>query len=84
MEFSGDDKMRAIQPLAEALFRHVLWDEEPLFVSDEATIFDVSLAPADELVTRLSDYYRTPVSSGELRKPLWQLLPDLERRRLGL
>ena len=84
MEFSGDDKMRAIQPLAEALFSSVLQSEAPFFVSDEATVFDVSLASTEELLKRLSDYYHTSVSAEELRKPLWELLPDLEKRRLGL
>jgi hypothetical protein len=65
----------------DALFRHVLYDEEPLFIGDEATIFDVSVAPAEELLKRCSTYYRTEVSIEDLRRPLWQVLPELERRR---
>ncbi len=49
MEFARDDKTRAIQPLLEALFREVLPDEEPLFISDEATLLDVSMSEPDEI-----------------------------------
>lgn len=82
MEFARDDKMRDVSHLSDQLFRHVLYDEEPSFVSDEATIFDVSLAAPEELLKRLSSFYQTDVSRDELAKPLWQLLLDLESRRL--
>jgi hypothetical protein len=81
MEFSSDEKIRAIRPLTDALFEHVLYDEEPIFVSDEATIFDVSLASPEELQKRCSIYYNTAVSLDDLRRPLWELLPELDRRR---
>lgn len=81
MEFSSDDKIRAIRRLTDVLFKHVLCDEAPIFVSDEATILDVSLAPPEELQKRCSAYYRTAVTLDDLRRPLWQLLPELERRR---
>jgi len=47
----------------------VLYDEEPsAFVSDEATIWDVSMAPTpDELLVRCSTYYGRPVSLEDLR-----------------
>jgi hypothetical protein len=73
--------MRGIRALTDELFQHVLYDEEPIFIGDEATIFDVSAAPIEELLKRCSDYYRTSLSLPELRKPLWQLLPELESRR---
>ena len=41
MEFAPDEKMRAIPTLLEELSRYVLYDEEPLFVSDEATLLDL-------------------------------------------
>ena len=42
MEFSPDEKMRKIPELAREFFEQVLSDEyEPLFVGDEATIWDV-------------------------------------------
>jgi hypothetical protein len=81
LEFTSSEKVREIRALTDALFQHVLYDEEPIFIGDEATIFDVSVAPTEELLTRCSNYYRTAVSVEDLRKPLWQLLPELESRR---
>jgi hypothetical protein len=81
LEFTSDEKVRGIRALTDALVQHVLYDEEPIFIGDEATIFDVSVAPTEELLKRCSDYYRTAVSIEDLRKPLWQLLPELESRR---
>lgn len=56
MEFSSDEKMRAIRPLTDALFKFVLYDEDPIFIGDEATILDVSMATQDELQKRCSAY----------------------------
>jgi hypothetical protein len=81
MELTSDEKMRAIPALTEALFLHVLNDEEPIFIGDEATMLDVSMASPDDLLKRCSDYYKTSVSLADLRRPLWQLLPELEAKR---
>ena len=81
MDFTSDERVRGIQPLVDALFRYVLPDEEPTFVGDEATLLDVAAAPVEVVLERCSTYYRTSVSVDDLRKPLWQLLPHLERRR---
>jgi hypothetical protein len=80
MEFASDERVRAIRSLTE-LFRHVLHDEVPVFVSDEGSILDVSMAPVAELLDRCSAYYKTAVSLDDLRRPLWQSLPELESRR---
>ena len=81
MEFAPDDRTRAIQPLLDALFREVLYDEEPLFISDEATLLDLSMSHPDEIVRRCGAYYGADVSEGDLRVPLWRLLPVLEEQR---
>jgi len=81
MKFSSDEKIRAISALTKELVQHVLYDEEPIFIGDEATMLDVSLADPSELLRRCSDYYKTPISLNDLRRPLWQLLPELEARR---
>jgi hypothetical protein len=66
MDFTPDVEIR-ISGLAQDLFEHVLYDEKPLVVWGEATMWDVSmLAPAD-LLTRLSQYYQKPVSMNDLR-----------------
>ncbi len=81
MEFTSDDKVSGISRLTAELFEHVLFEEEPIFVGDEATILDVSLASPEELQKRCSVFYKTAVSLDDLRRPLWQLLPELNRRR---
>ena len=54
MEFSPDAEMQRIPDLAQEFFNHVLFDEEPIFVADEATIGDVSLVSREELMKRCS------------------------------
>jgi hypothetical protein len=73
MEFSPDVQVRKHAKLFDELFEHVLCEEEPLLGSDEATIYDVSMASPEELLRRLSDYYEHSVSLEDLRQPLWLL-----------
>jgi len=80
MEFSSDTEIRKIAELLDELFVHVLYDEEPLFVSDEATIWDVSMADPEELLKRMSAYYGNPVSIEDLKQPLWKLLRQLHNQ----
>src|ERR1700681_4675888 len=61
MEFSPSAEMDKIQDLTDDFFEHVLYDEKPLFVSDEATIWDVSTSEAPDLIIRLSQHYQKPV-----------------------
>ena len=82
-EFSSDEKMLQIPELSQELFKHVLYDEEPFFVSDEATIWDVSMAAPEEIIKRCSEYYGVPVSMDDLKQPLWKLLPQLDAARAG-
>ena len=85
IEFADDDKTRDIQPLLDALYENVLTEYEPaFFISDEATIYDLATDEPEELIQRLSDYYRTVVTRADLAKPLWVLLPELERQRTGI
>lgn len=81
MEFSSDREMQKIPNLAREFFEHVLFDEEPVFVGDEATIWDVSMATPEDLVKRYSEYYQTPVSQQDLGQPLWKLIQHLDERR---
>jgi hypothetical protein len=77
MEFGPCVEMGKIQDLAQDFFEHVLHDEKPLFVSDEATIWDVSTSEAAELLIRLSQHYRKSVSIDDLKQPLWKLLRQM-------
>ena len=82
MEFSPATKMSQVSGLADELFAHVLYDEEPIFVSDEATLWGVSMSDADEVLERLRKYYGVPVSLEETQEqPLWKLLQILDTRR---
>jgi hypothetical protein len=82
MEFSPDTEIRKIPELAQEFFEGVLGGEyEWLFLSDEATIWDVSMAAPEELLRRCSEYYGTAVSLDDLKQPLWKLLPQLSARR---
>ena len=75
--FSSDSEMQKIPELTQEFFEHVLYDEEPLFISDEATIWDVSMSTGEELISRISRYYKKPVSVAEFAQPLWKLIRQL-------
>ena len=76
-EFSPDVEMQKIPELTQEFFEHVLYDEEPLFISDEATIWDVSMSTGEELIDRISQYYKKPVTTADLTQPLWKLIRQL-------
>jgi hypothetical protein len=78
MEFSSDTEIQKIPDLKREFFKHVLYDEEPVFVSDEATIWDVSMASAEDLLERCSKYYGIPLKMDDLNQPLWKLLRQLK------
>ena len=78
IEFASDQEIQRIRPLIDELIEHVLSpDEEPLFISDEATILDVSGESPEALLKRCSDFYHASLSHEDLRLPLWQLLLKL-------
>jgi hypothetical protein len=77
--------MGRVSGLAEELFEHVLYDEEPLFVSDEATLWGVSMSDVNEVLERCRKYYRVPISLEETQRlPLWKLLRLVDERRRAL
>lgn len=81
-EFSATTEMSQVSGLADELFEHVLYDEEPLFVSDEATLWGVSMGDVDEVLERCRKYYGVPLSLEETQQqPLWKLLRMLDERR---
>jgi hypothetical protein len=84
--FSSDSEMQKMPELTQEFLEHVLYDEEPLFISDEATIWDISMSMGEELTKRISDYYGKTVSESDLKQPLWKLNRQLnegsERREL--
>ena len=84
MEFSPAEEIGKIPGLVQEFIQHVLYDEEPFFISDEAKIWDVSTSTPQELLKRCSDYYGMPVSLEDLKQPLWKLLLLLSKRRASL
>lgn len=72
--FSSDLEMQRISELAQEFFEHVLYDEEPLFISDEASIWDVSMTTPAELISRIAGYYKKSVTEADLAQPLWKLI----------
>ncbi len=77
----SNTQLTKISTLAEEFFEHVLQEEDPPFVSDDATVWDVSLCSTRELVERCSRHYGTPVSELELDQPLWKLIRMLDLQR---
>jgi hypothetical protein len=85
VEFARDDETKKIPELIKDLFAHVLHDEDPNYwISDEATIWEVSMAAPEDLLLRVRNYYGKPVTMEDLKQPLWKLLPKLNEGRSKL
>lgn len=78
VSLAGDTEIQARAPLIEELLRRVCDEGEfPWFVSDEATIFDVSTLSIDEILNRLESAHGIRVDTADLRLPIWKLLDKL-------
>jgi hypothetical protein len=80
-DFSPTVEIDKIGPLAEEFYRSILFDEEPLFVSDEATLFDVWSGDIAEILDRCSAHYGVPLTLTDARQPLWKLIPMLSKKQ---
>ena len=80
MEFSSDVEMKKIAGLARQFYENIL-DDEPFFVSDEATAWSVSGSEPEELLGRITEYYGKTVSMADLQQPLWKLIRQLNEGR---
>lgn len=69
MEFSSDTQTRNVSALLEEMFQNVLYDEEPLFISDEATLWGVSMSDVEDVLGRCRSYYGVHLSLEHL--PGW-------------
>jgi len=78
---SGDLEIQLRAADVEHLLRGLLDDEFPVFVSDDASVFDVSSLPAEEIVDRLARAFGVAVSSDDLRLPIWKLVDRLRSPR---
>ena len=77
MELSPNIEMRKLSRESKEFFDKVLFDEEPIFVSDEATIWDVSTSTAEDLLKRCAQHYGKTLTVEDLNQPLWKLLREL-------
>lgn len=74
--------MRDLGPLAEEFYATILSpDEEPGFVSDEATLLDISLAPEELPIEKIKAHYGKTLTKFDLRRSFWSLLVDLNSAR---
>jgi len=80
-EFSPAYEMQKVAKLAQELFENVLHDEESLFVSDEATLWDVSMSDVNDVLERIRKYYGVAVTLEDTKQPLWKLLRLLDAKR---
>jgi len=80
IDFSSNAEMQKVSGEAREFFEKVLQDEEPIFVSGEATILDVSMATATDLLERCSKSYGKRLSVEDLKQPLWKLIRLLNER----
>jgi hypothetical protein len=80
-EFGSNMEMQKVTSLADELFQNVLYDEEPLFISDEATLWGVSMSDPEEILKRIQKYYKVHVTLQDTKQPLWKLLLQINEKR---
>ena len=49
-------------------------EERPLFVSDDATVFDICSDDEHSLITKVADKYGVRLSNQQLQLKIWQLV----------
>ncbi len=77
LRFSDSTEIAKVTPLLDDFLKNVVYDEEPLFISDEATVWDIFSGAEEDLQQRLTSYYGRPFTRDELKQPLWTLLRQL-------
>jgi len=81
LNFASDKEMQLLGPELDEFVQNITPEEEPAFVSDEATVWDISLSTQDELIGRCFNHYGVQLRTEDLKLPLAQLLHELKRRR---
>ena len=62
-------------------FTKILYYEEPIFISDEATIWDIWSGDLPEILSRCSLHYGIPVTKKDTAQSFWKFLLVLNQRR---
>lgn len=82
IQLAEDEHMRGLEQLAEEFYESILRpDEDPGFVSDEASLMDISLAPEELLIEKIKSHYGKTMTRFDLRRSFWSLLIDLNTDR---
>jgi len=81
LTFSSSKKTDVLGKVSEEFYSNILFDEEPLFVSDEATIWDLWSGDEKEILERCSTYYGVAVSREETQQPFWKFVTLLDAKR---
>ena len=77
-----DTHMQQVEVLAQEFYVNILEEgDEPGFVSDEASVFDVSSSEPAYLQQQCLRYYGVELKLAELKQPFWRLLLHLEVHR---
>jgi len=56
-------------------------EDRPLFISDEASYFDVDTDDVEDVIGRIASHYKVELKPSDLSKPIWQVLDYLESKR---
>jgi len=81
LNFAPDREMQVLGPELAEFVQNITPEEEPAFVSDEATAWDISLSTQDELIGRCLNHYGVQLRAEDLNLPLARLLLELKDRR---
>lgn len=84
VEMAGHSEMSQRVTLAEEFYTVVglTGDTRPLFVSDDAALYDIQLEADQDVVDRVRGFYGVTLEvPRDFRRPLWQVLDDLQRLR---
>lgn len=81
-EYESSTEMDHRAALAQEFYSVAFSPEErPIFVSDRASIYDISPGDEAEIVSRCESYYGVTITENHLRMPLWEVLDFLSRNR---
>jgi hypothetical protein len=81
LNFASDKDMQLLGPELAEFVQYVIPEEEPAFVSDEATVWDISLSTQEELIDHCFNHYGVQLRAEDFKQPLSRLLSELQRRR---
>jgi hypothetical protein len=68
--------------LSDFLSRMLEKNEHPFFISDEATIFDISGEMPEEILLQIEKNFDVHLNEQQLAQPLWMLLDIIYAHRV--